>query len=136
MKKIYSKILVTAALVASTTMFSSCELLGNMSNMVVISGTGVVNHEATVEMESTLQLSCTEKISGMNDVVWKSDDESIAKVDPRSGVVTPVAPGRVRIIVYTDTDIVPQSDFDFVFITVVGKSLGVIDDGLDQSEAD
>jgi hypothetical protein len=136
MKKIYSKLIAVLALVATTGVFSSCELLGNMSNMVVISGTGVVNHEATVEMESTLQLTCTEKISGMNDVVWKSDDESIAKVDPRSGVVTPVAPGRVRIIVYTDTDIVPQSDFDFVFITVVGKSLGVIDDGLDQSEAD
>jgi len=49
-------------------------------------------------------------------------------------VVTPVATGIVRIDAYTDTKNVRQGDY--VMVTVVGKSLGVIDDALDQSLAD
>ena len=75
-----------------------------------------------------------EKYDGMTDMIWKSEDESIAKVDYKTGLVTPVAPGTVKITAYTDTKDVRQGDY--IMITVVGKSLSVIDDGLDQSEAD
>ena len=101
---------------------------------MVISGPGVVNHEATLEMESTLQLSCAEKFSGMNEVVWTSLDESVAKVDARSGLVTPVAPGRVKITAYTDTE--PVRNGDYIYVTVVGKSISIVNDALNQSLAD
>ena len=138
-KNIFSKILVAAAMLLSATALTSCDALANLDNGtflgdMVISGPGVNNHEAILEMESTLKLSCAEKFSGMNDVVWKSYDESVATVDERSGVVTPVAPGTVKITAYTDTENVRQGDY--IFITVVGKSLVVVGDALDQSLAD
>ena len=140
MKKIYSKLIAVLAVVAMTTMFSSCDKFGNTDNGqdfmgdMVISGPGVVNHTLTIEMESTVQLTCAEKFSGMNEVVWTSLDETVVKVDARSGVVTPVAPGTAMVKAYTDTKTVRQGDY--VVITVVGKSLTVIGDALDQSLAD
>jgi uncharacterized protein YjdB len=70
----------------------------------------------------------------MNDVVWTSLDESIVKVDERSGVITPVAPGTAMVKAYTDTEPVRQGDY--VVITVIPKSLSIISDALDQSLAD
>ena len=139
MKKIYSKLIAVLALVATTGVFSSCDALSNLDNGtflgdMVISGPGVSDHKLTIEMESTVQLKCAEKFSGMNDVVWTSSDESIVKVDARSGVITPVAPGTAMVKAYTDTENVRQGDY--VVITVVGKSLIVIGDALDQSLAD
>ena len=138
-KNIFSKILVAAAMLLSATALTSCDALANLDNGtflgdMVISGPGVANHEATLEMESTLQLKCAEMFSGMNEVRWRTADPNIAKVDETSGLVTPVAPGIVRIDAYTDTENVRQGDY--VMVTVVGKSLSVIDDGLDQSLAD
>ena len=123
----------------SATALTSCDALANLDNGtflgdMVISGPGVANHEATLEMESTLQLKCAEMFSGMNEVRWRTADPNIAKVDETSGLVTPVAPGIVRIDAYTDTENVRQGDY--VMVTVVGKSLGVIDDALNQSLAD
>lgn len=138
-KNIFSKILVAVAMVATTGVFSSCDTLANMDNGtflgdMVISGPGVSDHKLTIEMESTVQLKCAEKFSGMNDVVWTSLDESIVKVDARSGVITPVAPGTATVKAYTDTENVRQGDY--VMITVIPKSLNVIGDALDQSLAD
>ena len=138
-KNIFSKILVAVAMVATTGVFSSCDALSNLDNGtylgdMVISGPGVANHEATLEMESTLQLKCAEMFSGMNEVRWRTADPNIARVDETSGLVTPVATGIVRIDAYTDTENVRQGDY--VMVTVVGKSLGVIDDALNQSLAD
>ena len=123
----------------SATALTSCDALANLDNGtflgdMVISGPGVSDHKLTIEMESTVQLKCAEKFSGMNEVVWTSLDESIVKVDERTGVITPVAPGTAMVKAYTDTENVRQGDY--VMVTVVGKSLGVIDDGLDQSQAD
>jgi len=47
---------------------------------------------------------------------------------------TPVAPGTVKITAYTDTENVRQGDY--IFITVVGKSLVVSSVALDQSLAE
>ena len=107
---------------------------GTFLGDMVISGPGVSDHKLTIEMESTVQLKCAEKFSGMNEVVWTSLDESIVKVDERSGVITPVAPGTAMVKAYTDTENVRQGDY--IFITVVGKSLVVVGDALDQSLAD
>ena len=138
-KNIFSKILVAVALVATTGVFSSCDALSNLDNGtflgdMVISGPGVSDHKLTIEMESTVQLKCAEKFSGMNDVVWTSLDESIVKVDARSGVITPVAPGTAMVKAYTDTENVRQGDY--VFVTVIPKSLSIISDAIDQSLAD
>ena len=70
----------------------------------------------------------------MNEVVWTSLDESVVKVDARSGLVTPVAPGTAMVKAYTDTKIVRQGDY--IIITVVGKGLSIVNDALDQSLAD
>ena len=138
-KNIFSKILVAVAMVATTGVFSSCDTFANLDNGtflgdMVISGPGVSDHKLTIEMESTVQLKCAEKFSGMNDVVWTSLDESIVKVDARSGVITPVALGTAMVKAYTDTENVRQGDY--VMITVIPKSLNVIGDALDQSLAD
>lgn len=47
----------------------------------------------TLPISMTLQLKVTE---GYNDLTWSSDDEEIATVD-ENGLVTPKAPGKVRI---------------------------------------
>lgn len=137
-KNIINKLIVAVALIASTMMLGSCDSLSNMSNGflldVTISGPGVSNHEVTLEMGKTLQLSAQEALNGMSDMVWKSYDESVATVDKKSGLVTPVAPGRVRITAYTDTKDVANGDY--VFVTVVGASLSVVPDAIDQSLAD
>jgi len=138
-KNIFSKILVAVAMVATTGVFSSCDAFANLANGtflgdMVISGPGVSDHKLTIEMESTVQLTCAEKFSGMNDVVWTSLDESIVKVDERTGVITPVAPGTAMVKAYTDTEPVRQGDY--VMITVIPKSLNVIGDALNQSLAD
>ena len=138
-KNIFSKILVAVAMVATTGVFSSCDALSNLGNGtflgdMVISGPGVSNHAVTIEMESTVQLYCAEKFSGMNEVVWKSYDESVVKVDERTGVLTPVAPGTAKVTAYTDTEPVRQGDY--VMVTVVGKGISIVDDALDQSLAD
>ena len=138
-KNIFSKILVAAAMLLSATALTSCDALANLDNGtflgdMVISGPGVSDHKLTIEMESTVQLKCAEKFSGMNEVVWTSLDESIVKVDERTGVITPVAPGTAMVKAYTDTENVRQGDY--IFITVVGKSLVVVGDALDQSLAD
>jgi hypothetical protein len=138
-KNIFSKILVAVAMVATTGVFSSCDAFANLANGtflgdMVISGPGVSDHKLTIEMESTVQLKCAEKFSGMNDVVWTSLDESIVKVDERTGVITPVAPGTAMVKAYTDTEPVRQGDY--VMITVIPKSLNVIGDALNQSLAD
>ena len=138
-KNIFSKILVAAAMLLSATALTSCDALANLDNGtflgdMVISGPGVSDHKLTIEMESTVQLKCAEKFSGMNEVVWTSLDESIVKVDERTGVITPVAPGTAMVKAYTDTENVRQGDY--VLVTVVGKSLVVVGDALDQSLAD
>jgi hypothetical protein len=138
-KNIFSKILVAVAMVATTGVFSSCDAFANLANGtflgdMVISGPGVSDHKLTIEMESTVQLKCAEKFSGMNDVVWTSLDESIVKVDERTGVIIPVAPGTAMVKAYTDTEPVRQGDY--VMITVIPKSLNVIGDALNQSLAD
>lgn len=119
-------------------MLGSCDSLSNISNGflldVVISGPGVSNHEVTLEMGKTLQLSAQEILGGTSDMVWKSYDESVATVDKKSGLVTPVAPGRVRITAYTDSKDVANGDY--IFVTVVGASMSVVPDAIDQSLAD
>ena len=139
MKKIISKIIVVIAILASTTLLSSCkEVFGALDNVtnvdMFVEGKGVFDHAAKVEMGTTLQLKCSGLVYEDSKISWKSEDESIAKVDYKTGLVTPVAPGTVKITAYTDTKDVRQGDY--IMITVVGKSLGVIDDALNQSLAD
>lgn len=138
-KNAINKLFVMLSMVGAVSLFGGCKEVANMDNGfmltdVVISGPGVNNHEVLLEMESTLQLSARETFQGMSDMVWKSYDESVATVDPKSGLVTPVAPGTVKITAYTNTKDVANGDY--IIVTVAGKSLAVIGDALDQSLAD
>lgn len=136
-KNIFNIWILALTLAVSTSVLTSCDSMANLDKTVLldfnISGPGVSNHEVTIEIGNTLQLSCREILGGMSEVVWKSYDESIATIDA-NGVVTPVAPGRVKITAYSDTENVRNGDY--VFVTVVAKGMSVVNDALDQSLAD
>ncbi|MDR0373899.1 MAG: Ig-like domain-containing protein [Nitrososphaerota archaeon] len=59
------------------------------------------------------------------EVVWGSDDDSIAAVNPSNGVVTGVSEGTTRIFVRTTDFTAPQ--FDFFEITVTERDIPIVD---------
>jgi len=134
MKKIISKILVMM-LMATPMLLESCDT-SNEDNAVgfgtgvSITGPGVKDHELTIEADQSVQL----KAYGdrWNGYIWTSFDESIATVND-DGVLTGVSAGRVRITAYSNT---PIANGDYIWVTVIGKSMKVNDDALDQSLAD
>ena len=137
MKKIISKIIVVIAILASTTLLSSCkEVFGALDNVtnvdMFVEGKGVFDHAAKVEMGTTLQLKCSGLVYEDSKISWKSEDESIATVD-ENGLVTPVAIGKVKIMASTKSEYVYQSGY--VTVTVVGTSV-TLGDPIDQALAD
>lgn len=92
---------------------------------------GAQNHAATLELGHTLQLSASPSDNGLD---WKSDNESVATVD-KNGLVTAVGLGEATITVYPK-DFEGAANGNYVIVTVVNKSIGFVDDQIDQSEAE
>ena len=54
--------------------------------------------QATIKDGEQLQLFCTlSPVTARADLVWKSNNENVAKVDPKTGLVTAMSAGKVRI---------------------------------------
>ena len=135
MKHIFSKILMAVAIVVAPLALSSCDNEDNwFGGGVIISGPGGVHHEVTLEAGQTLQLSATKGalIAGKG-FAWTSSDPAIATVD-QNGLVTAIAAGEVTITCSTTgSDVITNGS---ITIYVLGSSIALVDDLIDQSEAE
>ena len=114
---------------------SSCDNEDNFyTEAVTISGPGVVHHAATIEVGQTLQLKASRGIlipgKGFS---WASSDPAVASID-QNGLVTALANGEVTITASTTGSSV--INHGSITIYVVGSSVGLVDDQIDQSEAE
>ena len=135
MKNIISKILMAVALVVAPLAMSSCDNEDNWAvEQVVIKGEGISNKMGTIEIGQTLQLKAVRDffVNGQG-LAWKSSDESVATVD-QNGLVKAVGVGEVVITAYTTG--AKLSDSGEVTLYVVNQGIGLIDDQIDQSEAE
>ena len=134
-KNIFSKILMAVALVVAPLAMSSCDNEDNWAvEQVVIKGEGISNKMGTIEIGQTLQLKAVRDffVNGQG-LAWKSSDESVATVD-QNGLVKAVGVGEVVITAYTTG--AKLSDSGEVTLYVVNQGIGLIDDQIDQSEAE
>ena len=137
MKNIFSKILVAMALVVAPFALSGCDNEDNYwTEPILIRGEGVnlSAHELTIEKGNTLQLTAQRDfITHGAGMAWKSSDPEIATVD-QNGLLTAIKAGEVIITAYTTGSKV--SDAGHLTVIVVNTSLGLVDDQLDQSDAE
>ncbi len=134
-QNIISKVLVALALMATPLLTSSCSNEDNFyTEAVTITGTGIAHHQGTMKIGQTLQLKAAKGIliSGTG-FEWSSTDTAVATVD-QSGLVTAISPGQTTIIARTTGSSI--SNMGSIEIYVDNQSIGVIDDGIDQSDAE
>ena len=134
-KNIFSKILMAVALVVAPLAMSSCDNEDNWAvEQVVIKGEGIKNKMGTIEIGQTLQLKAVRDffVNGQG-LAWKSSDPEIATVD-QNGVLTAIKAGEVTITAYTTGGKV--SDEGHLTVIVVNTGIGLVDDQLDQSDAE
>lgn len=134
-KNIFSKVIVALALVAGPWALSSCSNEDNYwTEPVSIIGHGVVHHEATIEVGSTLQLRAeTGILIGGTGFEWTSTNPEVATID-ENGLVKALSAGETTIIATTTgSDITNQGQ---IVVYVVNMGVGLIDDQIDQSEAE
>ena len=126
---------MAVAIVLAPLALSSCDNEDNwFGEGVTISGPGVVHHEVTLEAGQTLQLSATKGalIAGSG-FSWTSSDPAIATVD-QNGLVKALAAGEVTITCSTTgSDVITNGS---ITIYVLGSSIALVDDQIDQSEAE
>jgi uncharacterized protein YjdB len=134
-KNIFSKILMAVALVVAPLAMSSCDNEDNWAGEpILITGEGVHARMLTIEKGNTLQLVAQRDfITHGNGMAWKSSDPEIATVD-QNGVLTAIKVGEVTITAYTTGGKV--SDEGHLTVIVVNTGIGLIDDQIDQSEAE
>ena len=135
MKNIFSKILMAVALVVAPLAMSSCDNEDNWAGEpILITGEGVHARLLTIEKGNTLQLVAQRDfITHGNGMAWKSSDPEIATVD-QNGVLTAIKAGEVTITAYTTGAKV--SDEGHLTVIVVNTGIGLVDDQLDQSDAE
>ena len=136
MKNIFSKILVAMALVVAPFALIGCDNEDVWAYPILVRGEGVniSTHELTIEKGKTLQLIAQRDfITHGNGMAWKSSDPEIATVD-QNGLLTAIKTGEVTITAYTTGAKV--SDEGHLTVIVVNPSVGLVNDELDQSEAE
>ena len=134
-KNIFSKILVALAVIMLPLALNSCDNEDNWAGEpILITGEGVHARMLTIEKGKTLQLEALrDYITHGNGMAWKSSDPEIATVD-QNGVLTAIKAGEVTITAYTTGGKV--SDEGHLTVIVVNTGIGLIDDQIDQSEAE
>ena len=136
MKNIFSKILVAVALVVAPFALTGCDNEDVWAYPILVRGEGVnINtHELTIEKGKTLQLTAQRDfVTHGQGMAWKSSDPEIATVD-QNGLLTAIKAGEVKITAYTTGGKV--SDEGYLFVKVVNTGIGLVNDELDQSEAE
>ena len=135
MKKIFSKIIVALALVAGPLALTGCDNEDNwVEEQVVIKGDGVANHELTIEIGSQLQLRAVKDfvVHGTG-LEWITSDPSVVSIS-QNGLIQAVGLGDAIITVRTTGAEI--SDEGRIVVHVVNVSVGLVDDQVDQSEAE
>ena len=135
MKKIISKILVMLAVVLMPLALNGCGEKDNWAGEpILITGEGVHARMLSIEKGKTVQLIAQRDfITHGNGMAWKSSDSEVATID-QNGVLTALKAGQVTITAYTTGAIV--SDEGRLTVIVLNTGIGLVDDQLDQSEAD
>lgn len=134
MKKNILKNIMALAVVVMPLVLAGCSNEDNFwTEAVTISGKGVVHHMATVEMGQSLQLKATTGIlvSGSG-FTWESSNPKIATID-ENGLVTAINKGETTITAHTTGSSISYMGQITVYVINVG--VGMVNDKLDQSEA-
>ena len=101
------------------------------SDIVTIHGEGVAAHAVTLELDQTVQLTAEPADRGLD---WHSDQPHVATVSDQ-GLVTAVVLGEVVVTVYPK-DYEHAANGNYVMVTVVDRSVPLVDDQIDQEEAE
>ena len=135
MKNIFSKILVALAVIMLPLALNSCDEQDNWAGEpILITGEGVHARMLTIEKGNTLQLVAQRDfITHGNGMAWKSSDPEVASID-QNGLLTALKTGEVIITAYTTGASV--SDEGHLTVIVVNTGIGLVDDELDQSDAE
>ena len=134
-KKIFSKILMALAVVLMPLALNSCDEKDNWAGEpILITGDGVHARVLSIEKGKTVQLIAQRDfITHGNGMAWKSSDPEVATVD-QNGLLTTLKTGEVTITAYTTGASV--SDEGHLTVIVVNTGIGLVDDELDQSDAE
>ena len=101
------------------------------SDITSITGNGVANHQATIGLGQTLQLTAWPTDAA---VEWTSSNVEVATVS-ENGLVTAVSLGEATITAYPK-DKEGLANGNYVVVTVKDMSIPYVDDKIDQSEAE
>lgn len=134
-KNIFGKMIAAMMLLAAGSIMSGCE--ENMDNAIPwsdiqnIQGEGIYNHVAVLELGQSVQLKTTPGDIALD---WQSSNEAVATIS-EDGVLTAVGLGEAYITVYPK-EFDGVANGNYIYVTVVDKSVIFIDDTIDQSEAE
>lgn len=131
-KNMISKTFTALVLVALTALFSNCSTEDNaVERSYDVQILGVKDNAASLELGQTLKLIVSPHDIGL---VWKSSDERVATVT-ENGLVTAVGIGEAIVTLYSD-EYDGMTDGKYVTVKVADVSFALVDDEIDQAEAE
>lgn len=134
-KRYFKKALLTLGVFATAFVLGSCSNEDNYwTEPVTISGNGVSQHMATIELGTSLQLNAYNGLLVAGEgFEWESSNPEVATID-QNGLVKAVSVGETIITVTTTGSNHTHSGQITVYVVNIG--VGIVDDQIDQSEAE